>query len=91
MQAIIPSMDENVQKEMVSIATEAYNEGYVDVILESMSRQAFSDTLNNYRKAGYEILDEKYIVESGNPYVEYTVEKDNTVVQYVHTGIIIKD
>lgn len=91
MQAIVPSMDENIQKEMVSIATEAYNEGYTDVILESMSRQAFSDTLNNYRKAGYEILDEKYIVESGNPFVEYTVEKDNTVVQYVHTGVVIKD
>ena len=91
MQAIVPSMDENIQKEMVSIATEAYNEGYTDVILESMSRQAFSDTLNNYRKEGYEILDEKYIVESGNPYVEYTLEKDDTVIQYVHTGVVIKD
>lgn len=91
MQAIVPSMDENIQKEMVSIATEAYTEGYTDVILESMSRQAFSDILNNYRKEGYEILDEKYIVESGNPYVEYTLEKDDTIVQYVHTGVVIKD
>lgn len=91
MQAIVPSMDENIQKEMVAIATEAYNEGYQDVILESMARQAFSDVLNNYRKEGYNILDENYKVESGQPFVEYTVEKNGEITQYVHTGAVIKD
>lgn len=91
MQAIVPSMDENIQKEMITIATEAYNEGYVDVILESMAREAFSTTLNNYRKEGYSVLDEHYIVESSEPYVEYTLEKDGTMTKYVHVGAVVNN
>jgi hypothetical protein len=89
MQAIVPSMDENIQKEMITIATEAYNEGYVDVILESMAREAFSGTLNNYRKEGFAVLDEHYIVESNEPYVEYTLEKEGSMIKYVHVGAVV--
>jgi hypothetical protein len=91
MQTIVPSMDENIQKEMVAIATEAYNEGYVDVILESMARQAFLDTLNNYRKEGYSVLDENYTSDVSTACVEYTVEKDGNITKYVHTGAVIKE
>jgi len=89
MQSIVPSMDENIQKEMITIATEAYNEGYVDVILESMAREAFSSTLNNYRKEGFAVLDEHYIVESNEPYVEYTLEKEGSMIKYVHVGAVV--
>jgi len=90
MQAIVPSLDENVQQEMITIATEAYKEGYIDVILESMAKQAFTDRINNYRKAGYEVYNEKYVVNSGDPYVEYTVEKNGEVTKYVHTGVAMQ-
>jgi hypothetical protein len=76
---------------MVAIATEAYNEGYVDVILESMARQAFLDTLNNYRKEGYSVLDENYTSDVSTACVEYTVEKDGNITKYVHTGAVIKE
>lgn len=90
MQAIVPSLDENIQQEMITIATEAYKEGYIDVILESMAKQAFVDRINSYRKAGYEVYSEKYVVNSGDPYVEYTVEKDGEVTKFVHTGVAMQ-
>ena len=89
-QSIVPSTNENIQHEIVAIATEAFNEGYSDIIIESLIRTGFEDKINNYRKEGYTILGENYIPDTDKPYVEYTVEKDGNITQYVHTGAIIK-
>ena len=85
-QAIVPSSNEEIQKELVTIATEAYNEGYDDIILESMIRVGFEDRINNYRKQGYSVIAENYVPDADEPYVEYTLEKDGDTIQYVHTG-----
>ena len=85
-QSIVPSSNEEIQKELVTIATEAYNEGYDDIILESMIRVGFEDRLNSYRTRGYTVIAENYIPDADEPYVEYTLEKDGDTIQYVHTG-----
>jgi len=85
-QAIVPSSNEEIQKELVTIATEAFNEGYDDIILESMIRAGFEDRLNSYRKQGYSVIAENYVPDADEPYVEYTLEKDGDTIQYVHTG-----
>jgi hypothetical protein len=85
-QAIVPSSNEEIQKELVTIATEAFNEGYDDIILESMIRVGFEDRLNSYRKQGYSVVAENYVPDADEPYVEYTLEKDGDTIQYVHTG-----
>jgi len=85
-QAIVPSSNEEIQKELVTIATEAFNEGYDDIILESMIRAGFEDRLNSYRKQGYNVIAENYVPDADEPYVEYTLEKDGDTIQYVHTG-----
>jgi hypothetical protein len=85
-QSIVPSNNEEIQKELVTIATEAFNEGYDDIILESMIRIGFEDRINNYRKQGYDIIAENYVSDADEPYVEYTLEKDGETTQYVHTG-----
>jgi hypothetical protein len=89
-QSIVPSTNESIHHEIVTIATEAFNEGYSDIIIESLIRAGFEDKLNNYRKEGYNILGESYIPDTNKPYVEYTVEKDGNITQYIHTGEIIK-
>jgi hypothetical protein len=38
--------------------------------------------------SGGKVLGENYMVDSGEPYVEYTVEKDGKAIQYVHLGTI---
>jgi len=85
-QSIVPSSNEEIQKELVTIATEAYNEGYDDIILESMIRVGFEDRLNSYRTRGYSVIAENYVPDADEPYVEYTLEKDGDTIQYVHTG-----
>jgi hypothetical protein len=89
-QMIVPASNEDIQREIVTIATEAFNEGYSEIIIESLVKAGFEDILNNYRAEGYNILDENYNSDSEKPYVEYTVEKDGNITQYVHTGAVIK-
>ena len=86
LQTMVESRDENIQQEVVAIATAAYNDKIDSIIIESKARQLFAGKLDEIRKSGSTVLDESYIVESNSTYVEYTVEKDGVRTQYVHIG-----
>jgi hypothetical protein len=83
---MVESRDENIQQEVVAIATAAYNDKIDSIIIESKAREIFAGKLDEIRKSGSTVLDESYIVESNSTYVEYTVEKDGVRTQYVHIG-----
>ena len=88
LQSMVGQTSEDVQQEIVTIATEAFNENYTDVIIESQTKQIFESKFEDIRKTGGKVLGENYMVDSGEPYVEYTVEKDGKAIQYVHLGTI---
>jgi hypothetical protein len=50
----------------------------------------FENKFVQMRKSGIKVLDESYMIDSGNPYVEYKVEKDGKAIQYVHLGTVKK-
>ena len=83
---MVESKDENIQQEVVAIATAAYDEKIDSILIESKAREIFAGKLDAIRKSGSTVLDESYIVESNSTYVEYTVEKDGVRTQYVHIG-----
>ena len=90
LQSMVGQANEDVQKEIVTIATEAFKENYTDVIIESQTKKIFESKFEEIRKSGAKVLGENYMVDSGEPYVEYTVEKDGKAIQYVHLGTIKK-
>ena len=90
LQSMVGQTSEDVQQEIVTIATEAFKENYTDVIIESQTKQIFESKFEDIRKTGGKVLGENYMVDSGEPYVEYTVEKDGKAIQYVHLGTIKK-
>ena len=87
-QVIVPATSEEVHKEIVAIATEAYNENYTDVLVQAETKKMFEAKIQEHVKSGAKLLDENYIVESDESYVEYVVEQDGKVTQYVHVGKI---
>lgn len=87
-QTIIPATNEEVHKEIVSIATEAYNENYVDVLVQAEAKKMFESKIQEQIKAGAKLLDENFIIDNGEAYVEYVVEQNDRVMQYVHVGKI---
>jgi hypothetical protein len=90
LQSMINNNEETVQQEIVTIAQEAYNNKIESVIIEASSRATFKAKLQELRSSGAKVLDENYIVESGEPYVEYVVEQDGVRTQYVHSGTVKK-
>ena len=86
----IDEIDENIQQEVVAIATEAYNEKIDSIIAEAKARITFEPKFQALRESGATILDENFVIESNNTYVEYTVDKDNIRTHYVHTGTVEK-
>ena len=88
LQSMVGQTSEDVQQEIVTIATEAFNENYTDVIIESQTKKIFESKFEEIRMSGGKVLGENYMVDSGEPYVEYTVEKDGKAIQYVHLGTI---
>lgn len=90
LQVMIPTNEEAAQQEIVSLASEAYQNNVESIIIESMTRQKFGAVLEKHIASGAKILDENYIVDSGESYVEYVVEKDGNRTQYIHCGNIIK-
>ena len=90
LQSMVGQANEDVQQEIVTIATEAFKENYTDVIIESQTKKIFESKFDEIRKSGAKVLGENYMVDSGEPYVEYTVEKDGKAIQYVHLGTIKK-
>lgn len=90
LQFMVGQANEDVQQEIVTIATEAFKENYTDVIIESQTKKIFESKFDEIRKSGAKVLGENYMVDSGEPYVEYTVEKDGKAIQYVHLGTIKK-
>ena len=90
LQTMVESRDESIQHEVVALATEAFNEKIDSIIVEAKARITFEPRLQALRESGVEILDENYVVENGEPYVEYTVEKDGKAIQYVHMGKVQK-
>jgi len=91
LQMIAPTNDENIQKEMVTIATEAFNEGYTEIIAEAMMKTAYLDTVASYTKQGYKLVDESYTVADDEVYAEYMMEKDGSYYQYIYTGDIVPE
>ena len=90
LQSMVESRDENIQQEVVAIATEAYNEKIDSIIAEAKARITFEPKFQALRESGATILDENFVIESNNTYVEYTVDKDNIRTHYVHTGTVEK-
>jgi hypothetical protein len=90
LQSMVGQSNEEIQQEIVTIATEAFNENYTDIIIESHTKKIFESKFEDIRMSGGKVLGENYMVDSGEPYVEYTVEKDGKAIQYVHLGTIKK-
>jgi hypothetical protein len=90
LQSMVGQSSEEIQQEIVTIATEAFNENYTDIIIESQTKKIFESKFEDIRMSGGKVLGENYMVDSGEPYVEYTVEKDGKAIQYVHLGTIKK-
>jgi hypothetical protein len=90
LQTMVESRDESIQHEVVALATEAFNEKIDSIIVEAKARITFEPRLQALRESGVNVLDENYVVENNEPYVEYTVEKDGKSIQYVHMGKIQK-
>ena len=88
LQSMVGQSNEEIQQEIVTIATEAFNENYTDIIVESQTKKIFESKFEDIRMSGGKVLGENYMVDSGEPYVEYTVEKDGKAIQYVHLGTI---
>jgi len=91
LQTIAPTKDENIQKEMVAIATEAYNEGYKEIIAEAMMKVAYADTVDSYIKQGYKLMGESYTVTNDEVFAEYMMEKEGSMYQYIYTGEIVPE
>lgn len=90
LQIMVESRDESIQHEVVALATEAFNEKIDSIIVEAKARITFEPRLQALRESGVNVLDENYVVENGEPYVEYTVEQDGKAIQYVHMGKVQK-
>ncbi len=87
-QTIVPATNEEVHKEIVAIATEAFKENYTDVLVQAEAKKMFESKIQEHVEAGAKLLDESYMVDSGESYVEYVVEQNGKVTQYVHVGKI---
>jgi hypothetical protein len=90
LQSMINNNDEQIQQELITIAQEAYKQNIDAIIIEASARATFRAKLQELRTSGAKVLDENYIVESGEPYVEYVVEQDGVRKQYVHSGTVKK-
>ena len=89
-QFLVPEGNEEIKKEVVTIATEAHKENYVDVLIQAEARKMFESIIKNKISEGNKLLDESYIIENENVYVEYIIEQNDKAIQYVHTGKIVK-
>jgi hypothetical protein len=90
LQSMINTTSEDVQQELINVAEEAFNNKVDSIIIESKTRATFKAKLDELRKSGAKVLDENYMVDSGEPYVEYVVEKDGVLTQHVHVGTVKK-
>ena len=90
LQTMVENRDESIQHEVVALATEAYNEKIDSIIVEAKARITFEPRFQALRESGVEVSDENYVVENGEPYVEYTVQEDGKSIQYVHIGTVQK-
>jgi len=90
LQTMVESRDESIQHEVVALATEAFNEKIDSIIVEAKARITFEPRFQALRESGVEVSDENYVVENGEPYVEYTVQEDGKSIQYVHMGKVQK-
>ena len=90
LQSMINNNEETVQQEIVTIAQEAYNNKIDSIIIEASTRATFKAKLQEIRTSGAKVLDENYVVESGEPYVEYVIEQEGVRTQYVHSGTVKK-
>ena len=90
LQTMVESREESIQHEVVALATEAFNEKIDSIIVEAKARITFEPRLQALRESGVEVSDENYVVENGEPYVEYTVQEDGKSIQYVHMGKVQK-
>jgi hypothetical protein len=91
LQSMINTTNEDYQQTIVTIAEEAFNEKVESIIVEAKTRATFKAKLTELRsQKGVKVLDEEYGVDADQAYVEYTVEKDGALTQYVHIGTVEK-
>ena len=90
LQSMINTTSEDVQQELINVAEEAFNNKVDSIIIESKTRATFKAKLDELRKSGAKVLDENYMVDSGEPYAEYVVEKDGVLTQHVYVGTVKK-
>jgi len=91
LQSMINTKNEDYQQNIVTIAEQAFNEKVESIIVEAKTRATFKAKLTELRsQKGVKVLDEEYGVDADQAYVEYTVEKDGALTQYVHIGTVEK-
>ena len=90
LQSMINTTSEDVQQELINVAEEAFNNKVDSIIIESKTRATFKAKLDELRKSGAKVLDENYMVDSGEPYAEYVFEKDGVLTQHVYVGTVKK-
>ena len=84
-QSLIPESSEEIKQEIVSIATEAHSENYLDVIVQAEAKKVFESKIKEHKN----VVNENYVIDADEVYVEYVVEQDGKFVQYVHTGKVV--
>ena len=67
LQSMVGQSNEEIQQEIVTIATEAFNENYTDIIIESQTKKIFESKFEDIRMSGGKVLGENYMVDSGEP------------------------
>ena len=74
----------------VVVAESFFNDQDYSLIIESELKKLYKDTLDNYEKDGYVIEDTKVTIdEDSGVSFEYTLVKEDKIVNYIHHGIVV--
>jgi hypothetical protein len=75
------------EAEAISLASDAYDVGYDEIIVEDFTRSEIMDKHAAHRKAGNTVSHEKFGSRDGKPYAEYVVtDKEGGRKKYIHHG-----
>ena len=75
------------EAEAISLASDAYDVRYDEIIIEDFTRSEIMDKHAAHRKAGNTVSHEKFGSRDGKPYAEYVVtDKEGGRKKYIHHG-----
>ena len=75
------------EAEAIQLASDAYDVGYDEIIVEDFTRSEIMDKHAAHRKAGNTVSHEKFGSRDGKPYAEYVVtDKEGGRKKYIHHG-----